>query len=57
MGLTLLDTDAAIESKTGRTVADIFAADGEPGFRRIEEQVIRDALRTHDGILSLGGAR
>ena len=55
MGLTLLDTDAAIESKTGRTVADIFAADGEPGFRRIEEQVIRDALRTHDGILSLGG--
>lgn len=55
MGLTLLDTDAAIEEKTGRTVADIFAADGEPGFRRIEEQVIRDALRTHDGILSLGG--
>lgn len=55
MGLTLLDTDAAIEEKTGRTVAEIFTADGESGFRRIEEDVIREALQTHDGILSLGG--
>ena len=55
MGLTLLDTDAAIEEKTGRTIADIFANDGEPEFRRIEEEVIRDALANHDGILSLGG--
>jgi len=55
MGLTMLDTDAAIEEKTGRTIAEIFATDGEQEFRRIEEEVIRDALRTHDGILSLGG--
>jgi shikimate kinase len=55
MGLTMLDTDAAIEEKTGRTIAEIFTGDGEQEFRRIEEEVIRDALRTHDGILSLGG--
>lgn len=55
LGLTMLDTDAAIEEKTGRTIADIFANDGEQEFRRIEEEVIRDALATHDGILSLGG--
>ena len=55
MGLTMLDTDAAIEEKTGRTIAEIFAGDGEQEFRRIEEEVIRDALATHDGILSLGG--
>ncbi|MEZ0355864.1 shikimate kinase [Mycobacterium sp. SA01] len=55
MGVAMLDTDAAIEEKTGRTVADIFANDGEPEFRRIEEEVIRDALATHDGVLSLGG--
>lgn len=55
LGLTLLDTDAAIEEKTGRTVAEIFATEGEPGFRRIEEEVIREALQSHDGILSLGG--
>lgn len=53
--VTLLDTDAAIEEKTGRTIPDIFAADGEAEFRRIEEEVIREALQTHDGVLSLGG--
>jgi shikimate kinase len=55
MGVSMLDTDAAIEEKTGRTIADIFANDGEKSFRRIEEEVIRDALKTHDGVLSLGG--
>lgn len=55
MGLSLLDTDAAIEARTGRSIPDIFATDGEPGFRRIEEDVVREALQTHDGILSLGG--
>ena len=55
MGCELLDTDAAIEERTGRSIADIFATEGEQGFRRIEETVIREALQTHDGILSLGG--
>jgi shikimate kinase len=55
LGLELLDSDAEIERRTGRTVAEIFAADGESGFRRIEEEVIREALAEHDGILSLGG--
>jgi shikimate kinase len=55
MGVAMLDTDAAIEEKTGRTIADIFTGDGEKEFRRIEEEVIREALKTHDGVLSLGG--
>lgn len=55
LDLTMLDTDAAIEETTGRTIADIFATDGEAEFRRIEEEVIRSALATHDGVLSLGG--
>lgn len=55
LGVALLDTDAAIEKKTGRTIPDIFANDGESEFRRIEEEVIREALGTHDGVLSLGG--
>ncbi len=55
LDLELLDTDAAIEKSTGRTIAEIFAADGEAGFRRIEADVVRDALATHDGVLSLGG--
>lgn len=55
LGVSLLDTDAAIEETTGRTIADIFASDGEREFRRIEEDVIRAALQSHDGVLSLGG--
>ena len=55
LGVVLLDTDMAIEQTTGRTIADIFAADGEQEFRRIEEEVVRDALGSHDGVLSLGG--
>jgi shikimate kinase len=55
LGVDMLDTDTAIQQRTGRSIADIFATDGETGFRRIEEQVVRDALKDHDGILSLGG--
>jgi shikimate kinase len=55
LDLALLDTDAAIEETTGRTIADIFATDGEKEFRRIEEEVVRSALQSHDGVLSLGG--
>ena len=51
----MLDTDTAIEERTGRTIAEIFAADGESGFRKIEEEVVCEALREHDGVLSLGG--
>jgi shikimate kinase len=55
LGVGLLDSDVAIEQQTGRTIADIFATDGEQEFRRIEEGVIRAALVEHDGVLSLGG--
>lgn len=55
LGVGLLDTDVAIEQRTGRSIADIFATDGEQEFRRIEEDVVRAALVDHDGVLSLGG--
>jgi shikimate kinase len=53
--VTFTDTDAEIEARTQRTIADIFATDGEAEFRRIEEEVVRAALAEHDGVLSLGG--
>jgi shikimate kinase len=55
LGVSLLDTDVAIEQQTGRSIADIFAMDGEQEFRRIEEDVVRVALAEHDGVVSLGG--
>ena len=55
LNVGMLDTDAAIEERTGRRIAEIFATDGEEEFRRIEQDVIRAALAEHDGVLSLGG--
>lgn len=49
------DSDHLIEAQTGRTVEDIFAADGEAGFRLIEAGVIASALTDFDGVLALGG--
>ena len=50
----LTDTDEMIEQRMGKTCGEVFSELGEPEFRRIEEQVVAEAL-THDGIVSLGG--
>src|ERR1700751_2207903 len=55
LNVTMLDTDVAIEQRTGRRIADIFATDGEKELRRLEEEVVRAALAEHDGVVSLGG--
>ncbi|ALR12143.1 shikimate kinase [Mycobacteroides saopaulense] len=55
LNVNVYDTDTGIETEAGRTIADIFATDGEPEFRRIEESVIRQALDQQDGVVSLGG--
>ncbi|WP_040692242.1 shikimate kinase, partial [Nocardia vinacea] len=55
LGVELYDTDAGIERETGRTIPEIFTEDGEPEFRRIEEQVVRRAILAERGVVSLGG--
>lgn len=40
----LFDSDEMIESRAGRTVREIWETDGEPAFRLIESQVLRDAV-------------
>jgi shikimate kinase len=44
----LIDSDEVIEAATGRTVRDIFAADGEETFRALEAEALRDALATDE---------
>ncbi len=43
-GWEFFDSDRQIEAVTGRTVADIWRTDGEPAFRRLEAQILADAL-------------
>jgi len=38
------DSDRQIETITGRTVAEIWRTDGEAAFRKLESQVLADAL-------------
>lgn len=55
LGVPFADSDALIEQRAGKPVSDIFIADGEAEFRRMEREEIADALRDFTGVLSLGG--
>jgi shikimate kinase len=55
LGAGYRDTDDDIVAAQGRTIAEIFVEEGEPAFRAIEKQVVREALAGHDGVLALGG--
>ena len=39
-----IDLDAEIEARAGRSIADIFASDGEAEFRRIEKDTLSDII-------------
>lgn len=55
LGVDFVDTDTEIVRRTGRSIPEIFVADGNSGFRKIERNVVADVLRNHAGIVSLGG--
>lgn len=55
LGVAVLDTDALVEEREGRTISDIFVADGEAHFRALERQAVADALAAHAGVVALGG--
>jgi shikimate kinase len=54
-GAEALDTDDVIEARAGKDIPAIFGDDGERGFRVLERTVVADCLRSHDGVLALGG--
>lgn len=49
-----VDSDALIEAAEGRSCGEVFAALGEPAFRKLEEKHVAKALLS-DGVVSLGG--
>lgn len=51
-----VDTDAAVEAAAGRSVAAIFAAEGEAGFRARERQALEAALEeAAPSVIACGG--
>ena len=55
LGVDFADSDALVEARAGKPVADIFVSDGEAAFRDLERVEIAKALVSFDGVLSLGG--
>ena len=58
LGCPFTDLDEFIEKQQGRTVASIFSAEGEAGFRAIELEALADVISEYEGgtmYISLGG--
>jgi len=58
LGCPFLDLDEAIVKKAGRSIPQIFEADGERGFRRLEKQALEQTVAKYaeaTAVLALGG--
>ena len=49
-----VDADRQIEARSGRTIPEIFEADGEAAFRTLEREII-DAVAREGCVVALGG--
>ena len=52
---TLLDTDHVIETRIGKTIAEIFAQEGEPAFRALEKKLVEELVGRKKTVISTGG--
>jgi shikimate kinase len=55
LGWTFVDTDDLIASDAGTSIADIFAAEGEAGFRKREARAIARAGQGKQQVIAVGG--
>lgn len=54
-GMPLLDMDALIEERAGKSINAIFAEDGEARFRAYERELAAELAQTEGNIISTGG--
>ncbi|MFQ5355863.1 MAG: shikimate kinase [Mariprofundaceae bacterium] len=54
LNLPLIDLDERIVVAEGRSIADIFAEDGEAEFRRLESEMLRSVIE-ENAIIATGG--
>jgi len=55
LGRPFIDVDGLVEASAGRTVAGIFATEGEARFRELERAAVVEACRVPDAIVATGG--
>src|SRR5690606_30630289 len=54
LGIPFVDSDHEIERVSRMTIPELFAAYGEPEFRKLEQRVIRRLLKSGPRVLSTG---
>jgi shikimate dehydrogenase len=55
LGKTFVDTDSEIVKRIGMPIADFFAKEGEPAFRKIETEVLHEFSSRNNLVISTGG--
>jgi shikimate kinase len=55
LGYQFVDTDDLIEQRVGMKISDIFAVYGEPYFRDVETEVVKEVAKKDKFVISTGG--
>ena len=55
LGYRFLDADSSIEQVAGRPIPEIFAREGEAGFRQLEAAVLNQIASWHSLVVATGG--
>ncbi len=54
-GLPLVDTDQMVVEKAGKSIPEIFGAQGEPAFRDLEAAAVQEAAALNGAVIATGG--
>lgn len=54
-GRKVYELDEMIAEAAGKTIPEIFASDGEEGFRKIESQIVFEASKNNGAVIITGG--
>ena len=55
LGYRFLDADSSIEQVAGRSIPELFASEGEAGFRDLEAAVLNQIASWHSLVVATGG--
>jgi shikimate kinase / 3-dehydroquinate synthase len=55
LGYDFVDTDQLIESRIGMSIANFFREQGEPAFRALESEIVKELAERSGVVISTGG--
>jgi 3-dehydroquinate synthase len=55
LALPFVDLDQCVEKRTEMSIPEIFAREGESGFRQLEQAELKEVLNLEWGVIALGG--